>query len=155
MALQGYGKVLVPVDGSEYALRAVEHAGSIALAAGLGVVLLHVSPMGPLEMMQVMGYPAGAQKLADASASEFEKLRGEQAEKVIRAARERLPAGLVVQTIIESGSPAEAILNHADGLGDAIIVMGNRGLSGLRELVIGSVSSKVLHHARCPVTIVR
>jgi len=60
-----------------------------------------------------------------------------------------------VEETVVPGSPAEAIIDHADEAGDPLIVIGSRGLSGLREMMLGSVSHRVLHHANCPVTVVR
>lgn len=155
MTLQNYHNILVPIDGSENALRALDFAASLAQAAELQVLLLYVAPMGPVEMMKAMGYPATVRQQAEQRAAEYEQIRHELSEHVFGAARARLPDGLEVKQMMCSGDPAEIILEQAAKLGNAIIVMGNRGLSNVRELVIGGVSNKVLHHADCPVTLVR
>ncbi|TVQ44336.1 MAG: universal stress protein [Gammaproteobacteria bacterium] len=154
MALQHYHNILVPVDGSENALRALDYAASLAQAAHLQILLLHVAQMGPVELMKALGYPAAAREDAAKRTSEQEEVRRELAEHVFQAARERLPEGLEVRQMMVAGDPAQVILEQVDKLGNAVIVMGNRGLSEVRELLIGGVSSKVLHHATCPVTIV-
>jgi len=56
--------------------------------------------------------------------------------------------------MVVPGDPAQVIREQAKKLGNAVIVMGSRGLSSWRELMLGGVSNAVLHHARCPVTIV-
>lgn len=155
MALQNFHNILVPVDGSDNALRALEFAASLAQAAELQILLLYVAPMGPVEMMQAMGYPAAVRHQAEQKAADYEQIRQELSEHVFAAARARLPDGLMVRQMMCSGDPTQVILEQAQKLGNAIIVMGNRGLSNVRELVIGGVSNKVLHHAACPVTLVR
>ncbi len=154
MALQHYHNILVPVDGSDNALRALDYAASLAQAANLQILLLHVAQMGPVEMMKTLGYPAAATDAAARRTKEQEELRRELAEHVFQTARERLPVGLEVRQMMVPGDPAQVILQQVDKLGNAVIVMGNRGLSEVRELLIGGVSSKVLHHASCPVTII-
>ncbi|MCC5793242.1 MAG: universal stress protein [Chromatiales bacterium] len=154
MTLLNFKRVILPVDGSDNALRAVDHGGALAAAAGLEVHLLHVMPPSPLEVMQVMGYPAAARDEARASAAAFEQARQSTAAAVLEKARTRLPSDIRVVEIARPGDPAEVILNYTKLVPDAVIVVGHRGLSAIRELVMGSVSQKIIHHAACPVTIV-
>ena len=58
-------------------------------------------------------------------------------------------------TIAVAGSPGQEIVSQARRGGFDQVVMGNRGHSAIKELLLGSVSEYVLHHAQCPVTIVR
>ncbi len=60
-----------------------------------------------------------------------------------------------VSTLALWGQPAEEICKYADAQGIDLIVIGSRGRSAFTELLLGSVSSQVLHHATCPVTVVR
>ena len=60
-----------------------------------------------------------------------------------------------VSTLALWGHPAEEICKYADAQGIDLIVIGSRGRSAFTELLLGSVSSQVLHHATCPVTVVR
>jgi nucleotide-binding universal stress UspA family protein len=57
------------------------------------------------------------------------------------------------QTI--AGEPAQAILDHAGGVKGCMIVMGRRGLSRVKEILMGSTTQRVLHHAKCPVMVIR
>jgi nucleotide-binding universal stress UspA family protein len=154
MPLANYHNILVPIDGSANALRALDFAAALAQAAGLQL-LLYVTPRSPIEMMKIMGYPAAAQRDAESTDLEFEQASQDMAEQVFATARARLPEDLTVRQIMQPGDAAQVILEQADKLGNAVIVMGNRGLSGMREMLMGGVSNKVLHHAHCPVTIVR
>lgn len=62
---------------------------------------------------------------------------------------------LQIKTIIKIGDPAKIITEIANSKNYDLIIMGNRGMSAFKELLLGSVSLKVMHHARCPVMIVR
>jgi nucleotide-binding universal stress UspA family protein len=61
----------------------------------------------------------------------------------------------VAQAHLRVGRPDEQIVALAEEIGAGLIVMGNRGLGGLRRLLMGSVSDSVVRHAHCPVLIVR
>jgi nucleotide-binding universal stress UspA family protein len=83
------------------------------------------------------------------------KLR-EIAESVLaRAMREAEDEGVEVETHAREGDPAEAIIEVANEQQADLIVVGNRGLTGIRRFLLGSVSSKVSEHAPCSVMIVR
>ena len=60
-----------------------------------------------------------------------------------------------IHTIKEEGNPAEKILQIANDKEIDTIVVGSRGLSTAKEFLLGSVSHKIIHHAKCPVVIVR
>lgn len=67
----------------------------------------------------------------------------------------KIPVTIKVHSEVAVGSPAESILEACrDGKYD-MVVMGSRGLGSFRQLVMGSISQYVLHHAPCPVTVVR
>lgn len=155
MELESCRRVIVPVDGSENALRALTFAASVARMATLELHLVHVPPLGPMEMMEVMGYPMVTRRQAEATAAEFDRLREEGSARVFAAARERLAADMNVIEAAVPGDPGQAIVVYAERQAPAMIVMGNRGLSNMQGLVMGSVSDKVLRQAACPVTIVR
>lgn len=138
-------KLLVPVDGSKPAERAVRHA--IALAAGgldVSVLLLHVQPP-PL--------PPSAAK----SRRRAEMLRqldaGERATRPAIALLER--AGVRHKVYARSGTPAEGILKFAREKRCDAIVMGTRGMGAIAGLVLGSAAMKVLQLAPLPVTLVK
>ena len=63
--------------------------------------------------------------------------------------------GLTIDIKLLQGNPSSAILNFCEKEKHDIIVMGSRGMGKFKELVLGSVSSKVLHHSSCPVMIIR
>ena len=80
----------------------------------------------------------------------------EVAESVLkRAARDALSKGVEVETHAREGHPAEVIIDVAKQEQADLIVVGSRGLTGIKRYLLGSVSSKVSEHAPCSVMIVR
>jgi nucleotide-binding universal stress UspA family protein len=63
--------------------------------------------------------------------------------------------GLVVETVARQGDPADAILDVAEEKGADLIVVGNKGMTGAKRFLLGSVPNKVSHHAPCSVMIIR
>ena len=63
--------------------------------------------------------------------------------------------GLVIQTKLLQGNPGSRILDFCEREKYDIIIMGSRGMGKFKELVLGSVSSRVLHHSSCPVMMIR
>ena len=73
----------------------------------------------------------------------------EQCERI--AAKNNIP----IRALSELGDPAKIIIEHAISNDCDLIVMGSRGRSAFKELLLGSVTLKVAHHAKCPVMVVR
>ncbi len=120
--------IVVGYDGSDAARRALDRAAD--LVNGYGSTLAVVS-------------------VAQGDA------RGE-AETLIDEARERLHARQVTARYLEPvGEPAELLVETADDLGADLLVVGRRDYGALQRLVLGSVSSKVVHRATCDVLVVR
>ena len=71
------------------------------------------------------------------------------------AARETREAGVEVETFARQGDPADAILDVAEERGSDLIVVGNKGMTGAKRFLLGSVPNKVSHHAPCSVLIIR
>ncbi|WP_290648178.1 universal stress protein [Aquisalimonas sp.] len=151
MALQQYEKVIVPLDGSENGFRALRHAAALAQVAQLEVHLLHVFPVGSAELMDLLHYPSIAKAKAE---GELRHAREEEGSRIFPAAHQLVPAGVSAQEVMLSGDPANGILEYAQSHPEAMIVMGTRGHSEVRELLVGSVTNKVVHHAHCPVTVI-
>ncbi len=149
--------ILVGIDGSPGAARAARLAGTLARATGAGVVLMLVHDTD----LYVVSGPGEA---AWISAGEYEELQAQFTEQLragvtvpaLQAAREALGA-LPVQAaeVVEWGHPAESLAAYARQHGVDLIVVGTRGRSVFSELLLGSVSAQLVHHAPCPVTVVR
>lgn len=137
-------RLLVPVDGSANAERALNHAIGVAKAAGARIVLLNVQEQ--LEHWHAHGLD---------SESARAHLR-EQGERAAAEARRLLDAaGVEYDFSIVFGRPAEVITRVADEKQCVGIVMGTRGLGDVASLFLGSTSYKVVHLAHVPVTLVR
>ena len=138
-------KLLVPTDGSEHARRAIAHASDLASKYDATVFLLHVvpSPVVPHE---------GVYALPD-----LQNLQEEDGRRIIEEAEaEAKKRGVKdVRSHMLQGDPASQIIRFAKAQDVDTIVMGNRGLTGIREFLLGSVSHRVSHMADCTVTIVK
>jgi nucleotide-binding universal stress UspA family protein len=138
-------RILCPTDFSSQADRALDYA--IELAHSLGATLWLVHVLEPPALLYSADIASAA--LID----EAIKVQRETTERDMRRARERCEAAHVpVETQIECGLPRDVLVGlskHAD-----LIVMGTRGRTGLRHLVLGSVAERVVRMAKCPVTVV-
>lgn len=140
-------KILIPVDGSANALRAVEHV--IRSVAGL-----KESPQ--LLLLNVQWNVASANVKLFINQQTIDDYYREQGMAALAPARTALDAaGMPYQYHISVGMPAEAIAQYADEQAVDQIVMGRQGQGGLQSLLLGSVVNKVLHLAKCPVVSVR
>ncbi|PMR75497.1 universal stress protein [Billgrantia endophytica] len=145
-----FNTILVPVDGSEGAKKALSVACLLANQADATLHILHIPEELSHETTLVWGIGAIA---IEASRSEREGIGQQVVEKAAEAAREQ---GITkIETIIGHGDPARTIVSEAKKRGVEAIVLGSRGLSDLKGFVVGSVSHKVGHAATCSVITVR
>ncbi|TCP18994.1 nucleotide-binding universal stress UspA family protein [Scopulibacillus darangshiensis] len=147
-------KILVPVDGSEQSMRALNEALSIAEGkeSGYAISLINVSP----DPVYFPYYPIGGGQLnknVEAEMNEEAKREGEQLLTTIK--NETNAPRLNVDIVHLEGVPSHEICRYADENNYDMIVMGNRGRGAFGEIILGSVSHKVLHLAPCPVLIVK
>lgn len=140
-----FSKMLVPVDGSDHSLRALDHALFLAKAAGSKVTAIHVMEKPPTMYVE-------SQKLLN---DIMAKYKTESAKVLDRCKELAAQKGVKIETVIADGDAATSITDYAKKEGCDIIVIGNRGLGRFKEMVVGSVSNKVLHHAKCSVLIVK
>jgi nucleotide-binding universal stress UspA family protein len=140
--------IVAGTDGSPSAKLAVDKAGELAQALETSVhVVSAYSSTSSAERMAAAGGVAVAEK---AGVEQAQKA----AEKIVAEARDRLQSwGIGVQTHVCSGEPAQALIAVAEAEHAQMIVVGNRGMTGVRRL-LGSVPNRVSHHAQCGVLIV-
>jgi nucleotide-binding universal stress UspA family protein len=132
-------KIVVGYDGSDGAKRALERA--IALAGDDG----QLTVIAAAEINIVTGITEGGRL----DPSEVEQRRSDLEEaKGLLAER-----GVEAETIAAQGDPGDVILENAKGAD--LVVVGSRGLNPFQRLLLGSVSSKVVHRAECDVLVVR
>uniref|UniRef100_A0A7V4LE21 Universal stress protein n=1 Tax=Desulfobacca acetoxidans TaxID=60893 RepID=A0A7V4LE21_9BACT len=134
-------KVLVPTDGSEHAMRAVQRAVEMAEKLGAEVTLMSVVPVSDFDDMT----PNIREKVEKEAKDILEKA------KALFAAK-----NLPVTAVLEKGLvPANNILRKAEEEKFDRIVMGSTGATGLVRILMGSTAAKVVAHAPCEVTVVR
>ena len=143
-----FKKILVPVDGSEHAKRAIEYAADISVRYDAPVVLMHVmtrlgSDRVPEELREIA-------KMEHIEATEADVLKSVATGIVGNASDHAKSHGASnIQTVIEHGNPAKMIVSYCDDNDIDLIVMGRRGLGDLAALFVGSVSHKVAQLAKC------
>lgn len=137
--------IVVGTDGSAGAERALRRAIEVAKGSGARLHLVTAYPDAPAYREPVAG-TAGNVAI---------DLR-EVAEGLL-ARNQRLveSEGVEVETEARQGDPADVIIEVAEALDADLIIVGARGLTGLQRFLLGSVSSKLSHHATCDVMIVR
>jgi nucleotide-binding universal stress UspA family protein len=138
-----FKKILLATDGSPDAGQALAYARDLSLRDGAQVIVVHAFERVPT----YLGDPVEGRVLARHVAA------GEDVAN--DAARILQEAGVDVIVEVLEGPAADAILNVADVRECDLIVMGSRGYGTLASLLLGSVSHRVLAHARMPVMIVR
>jgi nucleotide-binding universal stress UspA family protein len=145
-----YKSLLVAVDGSEHSRKALTLACHLARQDDAAVHILHVPEVLPHEATLIWGI--GAVAIGD----ELKEMDAAGKKVIAGAEAEARKLGVThVQTHTARGEPARAIIQQAKTLGVDVIVMGCRGLGDLAGLMMGSVSHKVSHGAKCGVITVR
>jgi nucleotide-binding universal stress UspA family protein len=144
-----FGSIVVGTDGSSTAAEAVRQATELARSLGAKVYL--VSAYEPV--------PEG--RLRDERAQVPEDLQWmvnprEDVEDTLEEGAASLKSqGVDVETLAREGDPADAILDVAEEKNADLIVIGNKGMTGAKRFLLGSVPNKVSHHAPCSVMIIR
>ena len=140
-------KVLVCLDSSDNALRAVDHAGFMLAGTDCHITVLHtMRHLTRYVPMEVLEDAPDLQRL-------YKEKAGKRIAPYMEEAREMLfEAGLTEEQVTTrvvdgSRSPADDILKEARSKGYGTIVLGRRGLSGVKAFVFGSVTKKILHHS--------
>jgi nucleotide-binding universal stress UspA family protein len=144
--------IVVGTDGSETAGAAV--AAAIDLAARVGARLDVVSAYEPSAVRRLREAPPEAPE--SPGDRQWAVSPREEVDATLREAAARAEAaGVAVAVFAREGDPAGAILDVAEERGAGLIVVGHRGRTGAERFLLGSVPSKVSHHAPCSVLIIR
>lgn len=144
-----FKSIVVGTDGSETASEAVRQAGE--LAAPLGATVEVVSAYEPVSQARLRE----ESKVAPGDLQWMINPR-EDVDATLEAAAEQIrAAGAEARTYARQGDPADAILDVAEELGADLIIVGNKGMTGAKRFLLGSVPNKVSHHAPCSVLIIR
>jgi nucleotide-binding universal stress UspA family protein len=144
-----FRSIVVGTDGSETATEAVKQAVELAQATKAKVELVSAyEPVSSTRLRQ-----EGTQVPEDLQWSVNPR---EDVDATLREAAELAEgAGVTVQTYARQGDPADAILDVAEETKADLVIVGNKGMTGARRFLLGSVPNKVSHHAPCSVLIIR
>jgi nucleotide-binding universal stress UspA family protein len=144
-----YGSIVVGTDGSDTAKEAVRQAKELAKSLGAKMHLVSAYeqvPAGRLEQERHQ-VPEDLQWMVNPR---------EDVAATLKDAAEGIEAdGVEVEIHSREGDPADAILDVAEEQNADLIVVGNKGMTGARRFLLGSVPNKVSHHAPCSVMIIR
>jgi nucleotide-binding universal stress UspA family protein len=142
-----FSGIVVGTDGSETAAKAVGLATEMAK--------VHSSRLHVVSAYHAV-LPALSQEERDTLELPWMASPGEQAERfVAEAAEGAVAAGIEVETHVHAGDAAHALIEVAEARAAHLIVVGNKGLGSPARFLLGSVPSKVVHHAPCHVLVVR
>ncbi len=138
-----FGRILVPIDGSELSFKALDVGVRLASAMGSG-----------LHAINVFSMPSFSATATEIRALEESKMQ-ERKWMVERALEAGKKARVKVKAELLAGNPAEKILGYIEREKIDLVIMGSSGLGQIRSLMMGSTTYKVSHHARCAVLIIK
>jgi nucleotide-binding universal stress UspA family protein len=138
-----FRRILVAIDGSETADRALEVAAELAEAVNATLTLIAVSPDVP-----GYAYRAGV----DVAALEHEA--ESETDRILRDAVAKLPDGLPVTTVLKHGNPGARIVEQIEAGDHDLLAMGSRGRGRLTTNLFGSVGAYVHYHARVAMLVI-
>ncbi len=143
-----FKKILYPTDFSDVSEKAVNYLKELRDSGASEVVVLHVMDERSDEMLR---FAAGDELL-----ERIETLKKRQVEEAINKVGEKLKSwGFSVKTLIKKGIPFREILMVEDMEQVSLIVIGSHGMSNVEEMLIGSVSEKVIRKSKAPVFVVK
>jgi nucleotide-binding universal stress UspA family protein len=143
-------KLLLASDGSDNAVRAAEFAAELAAAAPI----IKITVMVVNDILEHMKYysPLRSPVVLEEVDVFFKEKAQEALEKTMEVFEKR---GIKAEGVTKMGNPAQEVVDYAHEGNFSLIVIGSRGMGSLKGIVLGSVSSKVIHLADCPVTVVK
>jgi nucleotide-binding universal stress UspA family protein len=138
--------IVLATDGSDGASLAARAAADLSRKTGAQLHVAHAWR----HHLQNLGYPTVAW-------TDYSYVDEREARRVILAQVDALEAAgdLFTEPHLLQGTPVDAILDLCEELRPGLLVMGSRGLGPVERLMVGSVSEGVVHHARCPVLVIR
>ena len=142
-----FRNILVPIDGSEHAARALAEAADLARSNNAGLTVMTVSPDPSVWMLSGAGWgaPVDLEEIRDDAEKEYRAML-EAAVETVADARPR--------SVLVHGRPSHAIVEQVRKDGHDLVVMGSRGRGDVRSLLLGSVSHEVLQTSPAAVLVV-
>jgi len=145
LTFESVRKILIPIDGSDYSIRAAEFGISVAKLLKAEVTVIYVMDTIVLDQIGKVTERADAEREL--------KGDGERYLKYIKSMAEK--AGIRISALLAEGRPFEQIIHLAKGLHIDLIVMGTFGRRGAERILIGSVAERVIEYSTCPVLVVK
>ena len=140
-----FSKLLVPIDGSDNSFRALDHAIFLSKKIMAQTTALHVMENLPFAYIE-------SQRALNAIISKYQ----EDSENILNKSRDiGNKNGMRVETVLMKGDAISNIIDYSKKENYDTIIMGQRGMGKLRQLVLGSTSTKVLSHSDCTAVIVK
>ena len=146
-----FKNVLVPVDGSEFSMRALEYAVQIVKKFNSKLIALHIVPSS-------IRYDFLLNKKDYEMNSPFNQVLQfayMEAQKWFEEVREKIDVKFITDVVIAEESIVKEIIEYSEREKIDLIVIGTQGRTGFKKLFLGSVASGVLNFAHCPVLVVR
>ncbi len=144
-----FSRIVVGTDGSETATEAVRQAADLASKVGASLTLVSAyEPVSQTRLREERQQVPGDMAHTVSPREDVEATLSEAAEMV-------KGMGVDVNTVASQGDPADAILDTAEEQNADLIIVGNKGMTGAKRFLLGSVPNKVSHHAPSSVLIVR
>jgi nucleotide-binding universal stress UspA family protein len=140
-----FTNILVPVDGSDNSYRALDAALLLSEKLGSNITVIHVMEQFPITHI-------GSEKLLSEVLEAYKKENQDILSKCSEIATQK---GLTIKTVLIQGNPASVILDYSKKEKFDLLIMGSRGLGKFKELILGSVSGKIVHHSPCAVMLIR
>jgi nucleotide-binding universal stress UspA family protein len=141
--LMMYKRILVPTDGSEFAVKAQKHALFLAKVSGAEIIAVSVT-----ENNFVNGLPL------DDEVYQLNQILNERSEENLKEFDKLNEDDIKITHVVREGSPAKVILEVSKEEDVDLIVMGSSGKSGFDRFIMGSVADKVVNSAKCAVLVV-
>jgi len=135
--------VLVAIDDSEFAEQVLQAVGKFQLEPTTKVILVHVVTSGTSDFEMMLDRPH----------SQGDEVPYRKVERLLQSYQEKLPCESELEIV--SGEPAEEIVRLANIYQADVIAIGCRGLTGVKRILEGSVSSQVVADAHCSVFVVK
>jgi nucleotide-binding universal stress UspA family protein len=154
-----FNKILVPLDGSEHSLKALGQAAQIAEKFSGKITLIHAYSLSVQPIM--LPEPSTVSSPTIPILTRDELVRITEAaratgKRILDEGEEKLrPAKVQVGKMLVEGHAVQEIVRVANEGNYDLIVIGARGISHIKEILLGSVTDGVIHHARCPVLVIK
>ncbi len=143
-----FRSIVVGIDGSDTAAEALRQATALARSVGARIELVSAyEPVSDARLREAVAVPRDLHWIINPRVDVEATL-----EAAAAAVRE---ADVAVEVFARQGDPADAILDVAEERGSDLIVIGNKGMTGAKRFLLGSVPNKISHHAPCSVLIIR